>query len=103
MGAVVRTIPTPTTPIQPEPGDILVGCAHLTGFAAHYFYVGSSGFHFHRPTETEERWADWVLVCDSCFVKYGACMEDALSEMKIPIDRDAVWTTNDQFELKRFS
>src|SRR5271155_1822513 len=91
--SVIRDSGTPSgPPQQPNPGDTVLGCAHKPDLCnCHYYYLGSPGISYQRPKDGPWRTADWLLLCDKCFIKFGDDVHDALDRHKLPIACDMIW------------
>jgi hypothetical protein len=73
------------TKTQPAPGDGVLLCAHDPEIEAgvHVFWLGGPELCF-RP-DGSRFLAEWVLLCDACFVVHAADI------FEVPIRSDFVW------------
>jgi hypothetical protein len=66
---------------QPKDGEVICHCGHIDEPKYHFYKVISLGFR--RPDGTTGK-ADWIVVCDSCFLLHPDSPEKV-------IRGDSIW------------
>jgi len=76
---------------QPEPGDILLGCAHAPDphDGAHIFRAECVLF---RPNGKNER-SKWIVLCDACFQEHVVRLGGRPSDASLAFE--VVWGENE--------
>jgi hypothetical protein len=73
-----------------------LGCAHKPDpNGAHYFYIEKDGIWFELPGHAGRKHANWLLLCDRCFIKFGDELHANLRAQRVPIGCATVWDEKD--------
>ena len=78
---------------KPQPGDLVLHCAHVLAGAAKHWWKWNSGEGFTRPDGTTGI-AQWLIACDHCFTRSGgtpakiAIVGDVIFEKGMVVEYD---------------
>jgi hypothetical protein len=78
-------------PTHPSEGDVVIGCCHKPDpHNAHFYWIE---IEFTRRTRSGAYTAvaNWLLLCDDCFVKHGADIAGAVERSEVEIGCDMIW------------
>jgi hypothetical protein len=79
---------TKFTQQQPKDGDTVLHCGHIS--CGHFHWFRTRGMDFESP-DGEKGWAEWVAVCNDCFLENPKIMSDG----EFPIRGHGTWMGDD--------